>query len=162
MVGIQPMSVFMPLPRTYAHASKDWRAFLDDAKDRLGLESDNMAFTAVDAVLQVFRRRVTVRQGIAFANVLPAVLRAIFVFRWDVAALPAPFAPRAEMVTEAKAVRRDHNLTPDHCIEAVAWALRRHLHQGDLDQVLADLGPQAQAFWHVDVSEARELDRRIT
>ena len=80
----------MPMPWTYRHASREWRSFLDDAKDRLGLESDNMAYTAVDAVLQVFRRRLTPQQGIDFANVLPAVLRAMFVWRWDVSAPPVP------------------------------------------------------------------------
>ena len=53
----------MPMPPTYRHASKEFRAFLADAKDRMNLESDNMAYTAVDAVFQVFRRRLTAQQG---------------------------------------------------------------------------------------------------
>lgn len=150
----------MPLPRTYAHATKDWRAFLADAKERLDLVSDNSAYTAVDAVLQVFRRRLTVAQGLGFANVLPAVLRAVFVWNWDVEAGPVPFASRAEMTAEAQAVRRDHNLTPDHCIEAVAWALRRHVRQMDLDRVLTAIGPEAVAYWAVE-DDPRTLARRI-
>jgi len=152
----------MPLPATYRHASKDWRAFLDDACARMNDISDNSAYTAVDAVLQVFRRRLTVPQALAFADVLPAVLRAIFVARWDSEAAPIAFADRAEMVAEAQAVRRHHNLTPDDCIDAVAWALRRHVNQRDLDRVLAGIGPGAQAFWHVVVDDPRELERRIT
>ena len=133
----------MPLPTAYRHASKDWRAFLDDVKDRLGLDSDNSAYTVVDAVLQVFRRRLTPAQGIAFADVLPGVLRAIFVYRWDVASPPVPFGTRQQMTREAQAVRPHHNLTPDHCIAAVAWALRRHVRQADLDRILAAIGPRA-------------------
>ncbi|MDJ0822616.1 MAG: DUF2267 domain-containing protein [Paracoccaceae bacterium] len=150
----------MPLPRTYAHASKDWRAFLDDAKDRLGLDSDNAAYTAVDAVFQVFRRRLTVPEALAFADQLPAVLRAIFVHGWDGTAPPVPFASRAQMTGEAKAIRPHHNLTPDQCIAAVAWALRRHTHRIDLDRVLARIGPEAQAFWHV--ADPAAFARRIT
>jgi len=110
----------MPLPTAYRHATKDWRAFLDDAKQALGLESDNMAYTAVDGVLQVFRRRLSVEQGLAFADVLPAVLRAIFVYDWDVSVPPLPFAPRANLTREAQAVRPHHNLTPDNAIAATA------------------------------------------
>lgn len=152
----------MPLPTAYRHATKDWRAFLDDAKEALGLESDNMAYTAVDGVLQVFRRRLTVQQGLAFADVLPAVLRAIFVHDWDIAAPPLPFAPRADLTREAQLVRPHHNLTPDHAIAGVAWALRRHVRQADLDRVLAALPEAARAYWHVDVADPGELARRIT
>ncbi len=49
----------MPMPWTYRRAPKEWRAFLDDVKERLALVLDNMANIAVDAVLQVFRRRLT-------------------------------------------------------------------------------------------------------
>ena len=90
----------MPMPWTYRHASKEFRAFLDDAKERMGLASDNMAYTAVDAVLQVFRRRLTPEQGIAFADLLPSVLRAVFVYRWDVARPPVPFGPRDALTRE--------------------------------------------------------------
>ena len=151
----------MPLPRTYAHASKDWQAFLADAQDRMGLVSENSTYTAVDAVLQVFRRRLTPPQALAFADVLPAVLRALFLHNWDVEAPPVRFAPRAEMTREAQSIRPHHNLTPDTCIEAVAWALRRHTRQIDLDRVLAAIGPEAQAFWHVD-APPEDLERRIT
>ena len=50
----------MPMPWAIRHATKDWQAFLTDVKDRMDLTSDNSAYTAVDAVLQVFRRRLSV------------------------------------------------------------------------------------------------------
>ncbi len=152
----------MPMPWAYRHATKDWMAFLADAKERLGLESDNTAYTAVQGVLLTFRRRLTVEQGLAFADILPAVVRAIFVHRWDAGAPPVPFGPRAALTAEVKALRPDHNLTPDHAIEAVAWALRRSVDQGDLDRVLAGLPPGAADYWQVEVSDPKELDRRIT
>ncbi|MGB5556918.1 MAG: DUF2267 domain-containing protein [Paracoccaceae bacterium] len=152
----------MPMPWAYRHATKDWMAFLVDAKERLGLESYNMAYTAVQGVLLTFRRRLTVAQGLAFADLLPAVLRAIFVYHWDAGAQPVPFGPRAALTAEVKALRPDHNLTPDHAIEAVAWALRRTVDQGDLDRFLATLPPGAAAFWQVEARDPKELDRRIT
>ncbi|MFD2440093.1 DUF2267 domain-containing protein [Paracoccus kondratievae] len=80
----------MPMPWTYRHASKEWRAILDDLKDRMDLVSDNSAYTALDGVLQVFRRRLTAQQGLDFASVLPAIPRAIFVAGWRPEAEPPP------------------------------------------------------------------------
>lgn len=93
----------------------------------MNLVSDNSAYTAVDAVFQVFRKRLTPEQGLAFASVLPTVLRAIFVKDWDVGQKPVQFAEREELTKEAQLVRRHHNLTPDNAIEATAWALRRNM-----------------------------------
>lgn len=151
----------MPMPWTYRHASREFRAFLDDAKDRMSLESDNMAYTAVDGVLRVFRRRLTAQQGLDFASVLPSVPRAIFVKDWIVKTPPVAFTDRDALTREVQRVRVNHNLTPDNAIEATAWALRRSLDQRDLDRVLARIGADAQAFWHVDVSDPSELAQRI-
>ena len=138
----------MPMPLTYKRASAEFRAFLDDAKQHMNLDSDNMAYTAVDAVFQVFRRRLTVQQGVAFANALPCVLSAMFVKDWDVGVRPLPFASREAMAEEAKHVRVDHNLTPDNAIEATAWALRRHADNVELDRVLSSMPAEARAFWN--------------
>lgn len=151
----------MPMPWTYRHASKEWRAILDDLKERMALESDNMAYTAMDGVLQVFRRRLTAQQGLDFASVLPAVPRAVFVAGWVVQDPPLPFADRAALVREVKQVRPHHNLTPDTAIEATAWTLRRYSDRADLERVLARLPEGAVAFWHVDVADPRELEPRI-
>ena len=151
----------MPMPSTYRLASKEWSAILADAKDRMNLVSDNSAYTAIDAVLQVFRRRLSAQEGLDFASALPVVPRGIFVKDWQVANDPPPFGSRAALTAEAKAVRPNHNLTPDDAIEAVAWALRRSLDQRDLDRVLARIGPEAAAYWRVEVADPRELDRRI-
>ncbi|PLL10085.1 DUF2267 domain-containing protein [Tabrizicola sp. TH137] len=151
----------MPMPWTYRHASREFRAFLDDVKELMSLESDNMAYTAVDAVFQVFRRRLTAQQGLDFASVLPSIPRAIFVKDWIVENPPTPFTDRTTMTAEAKKVRVHHNLTPDNAIEATAWALRRSLDQRDLDRVLERIGPDAQSFWHVEVTNPDELAQRI-
>ena len=134
----------MPIPWAYSHATKDWRAFLSDAKEQMNLDSDNSAYTAVQGVLLTFRRRLTTEQGL------------------DIGMPSAPFTDRPALIAEVKALRPDHNLTPDHVLEAVAWALRRHVDQGDLDRILADMPSGAAEFWNVDVADPRELERRIT
>ncbi|WP_333829997.1 DUF2267 domain-containing protein [Pararhodobacter sp.] len=151
----------MPMPWTYRHASKEWRAILDDLKDRMNLVSDNSAFTAMDGVLQVFRRRLTAQQGLDFASVLPSVPRAVFVAGWQVEECPAPFHPREVLIQEVRNVRKNHNLTPDNAIEATAWALRRYTNKADLERVLARLPEGAVPYWHVDVADPREIEPRI-
>ena len=140
----------MPMPSTYQRATEEWRAFLEDVKGRMDLVSDNMAYTAVDGVFQVFRRRLTVQQGLDFASILPAVPRAIFVKDWDVTAAPIPFADRQVMTREAQELRRHHNLTPDNAIEATAWAVRRCTDPLAFERVLATLPQEARDFWRVD------------
>lgn len=149
------------MPWTYRHADKEFRAFLTDARDRMDLSSDNMTYTAVDGVFRVFRARLTPAQGLAFADLLPAILRAMLVQQWDISQPPRPFAPRADLLREVQALRRHHNLTPDNAIEATAWALRRCLRQADLDRLLQTLPDGAVDYWHVSVDDPSELDQRI-
>ena len=127
----------MPMPSTYQRATEEWRAFLEDVKSRMDLVSDNMAYTAVDGVFQVFRRRLTAP-------------RAILVKDWDVTAAPFPFADRETMTREAQELRRHHNLTPDNAIEATAWAVRRCTDPLAFERVLATLPQEARNFWRVD------------
>lgn len=151
----------MPMPWTYRHASREWRAFLDDVREATGLISDNMAYTAVDGVFHVFRARLTAEEGLRFATVLPSVPRAIFVAGWVPEARPLPFASRTEMTREAQALRPHHNLTPENAIEAVARALWRSVRHAELERVLATLPAGAEAFWHVETDSPQDLAPRI-
>jgi len=135
------------MPQTYQRSSEEWRCFLDDVKKLLDLESNNMAYTAVDAVFLVFRKRLTAQQGIDFATVLPTVLRAIFVADWDVSCPPLPFSSRADLVKEVTSVRPNHNLTPEHAIEAVATAVRKHVDPIAFERCLANLPDEARSYW---------------
>ncbi|WP_127900654.1 DUF2267 domain-containing protein [Solirhodobacter olei] len=136
----------MPMPYTYRHATEEFRAYIADAKDRLDTPSDNVAYTATDAVFQTFRRRLAVQDALRFADVLPCVLRAVFLWRWKIAD-PVAFASRDELTAEALAIRAHHNFAPPTLIGDVAWALRRHVDTTEFTRTLAQLGPEAQAFW---------------
>lgn len=148
----------MPLPWAYRHASKDWRAFLDDAREAFGLVSDNSTYTAVQGVLWTFRDRLTPAQVADFAQVLPAVLRAILIQGWR-AQDPLPWEDMATLNEAARRVRVNHNLTPATPIPLVARCLRAHLRQSDLDACLARIGPEAERFWQVE--DAEKIERRI-
>ena len=150
----------MPMPWTYRQATREWQAFLADARVAMNLETDNVAYTAVQGVLQAFRRRLTPQQAIDFAQVLPAVLRAIFVADWQLSN-PVPPGSRDDWTAEAMALRPHHNLTPRNCVEATALALRKSVRCEDLDRVLATLPPFAAEFWSTPGINPATLGPRI-
>ena len=137
----------MPMPWTYRQATREWQAFLADARAAMELGSDNATFTAVEGVLRSFRCRLTPQQAIDFAQVLPSVLRALFVADWRLVDEPVAPGRRADWIAEARALRPHHNLTPPNCVEATALALRKSVLREDLDRVLAALPPFAAEFW---------------
>ena len=137
----------MPMPWTYRQATREWHSFLAEARAAMDLDSDNATYTAVQGVLRAFRRRLTPQQAIDFAQVLPAVLRALFVADWQMEDGPAPPGTRADWTAEAQALRPHHNLTPRNCVEATALALRKSVLREDLERVLSTLPPFAAEFW---------------
>jgi uncharacterized protein (DUF2267 family) len=90
-----------------------------------------------------------VPQAIEFANVLPPLLRALFLDNWHPTDKPEPFAAREALTEEVRALRREHNFSPPNSIAAVASALRSAVSQEALSRVLASLPAEAQAFWSV-------------
>ncbi|MDN3719864.1 DUF2267 domain-containing protein [Roseibium salinum] len=113
------------------------------------LQTHHQAYHTLRAVLHTFRDHLTTEQALAFAGVLPAVTRAIFVEDWQPSDLmPDPFPDRATLIREVQSVRRDHNLAPDSAIENVASALRRSsVDERELDRILATFPDAAAAYW---------------
>lgn len=139
----------MPIPMDLQHATEDFERFLADARDTAGLGTRNQAYTMVDGVLRVFRRRLSLEDGIRFAGVLPPVLRAMFVADWDPAEPRRAFTDRAALTAEVQDLRRHHNFAPASAIADVAGALRRNMEEAKLDQILATLPEGASGFWAV-------------
>lgn len=137
----------MPVPPEFDRASKDFYAFLVEARDVAMLQTTHQSYTMTQGVLQAFRRRLSFAQAIAFANELPLLLRALFVTDWDPAEPTRPFESVEAMTREVQALRAGHNLSPDDAIACVATALRRHLYEPDLDELLGKLPRGAAEFW---------------
>jgi uncharacterized protein (DUF2267 family) len=139
----------MTLPLEYQKASVDFERFMVAARDAAGLQTTNMAWTMVEGVLLAFRRRLTTRQAIEFANVLPPLIRALFLDDWHPDYEPEPFVTREALTAEVQGLRCKHNFAPANSIEAVAFALRSVVDQDALSRVLAALPAEARAFWTV-------------
>ena len=151
----------MPMPWTYRQATREWRAFLADAQDAIGTPTDNTTSTAVEGTLRAFRRRLTAQQAIDFAQILPAVLRALFVADWDLSGPVAPPGTRADWTADAKALRPRHDVTPDGVIAGTAVALRKAVLREDLERVLSHLPPFAAEFWSTPGIDPATLGPRI-
>ncbi|POF28078.1 DUF2267 domain-containing protein [Roseibium marinum] len=146
----------MPMPQTYFHASLDFDAFLQDVRDTCMLQTHHQAYHTLRAVLHTFRAHLTTEQALEFANILPAVTRAIFVEDWvedwQPGETPPPFPDRVALTRKVKFVRQDHNMAPDTAIADVATALRRSsVDERQLDRVLARLPEGAVDFWNPHV-----------
>jgi len=137
----------MTVPAEYERASAQFYAYLVDARDTAGLWSTHVSYTMTQAVFQVFRRRLSTREAIAFANVLPVGLRALFVSDWIPGEQPRDFQDRATMTGEVRALRAAHNFSPETAIRDVSRALRRHVDEATFEGVLAQLPEGARDFW---------------
>ena len=137
----------MPVPAEYERASAQFYEYLVDARDTAGLWSTHVTYTMTQGVFQVFRRRLSTKDAIAFANVLPICLRALFVTDWDTDEERKPFTDRESMTAEVKLLREEHNFSTDTAIRDVARALRRHVDGEVFDALLAQLPEGAVEFW---------------
>lgn len=137
----------MTVPQEYVHASRDFDRFMDDFLEISMLATHHQAYAILRAVLHVFRDHLTTTDALAFAEILPAVLRAIFVEDWRPVSNPPPFPGRQTLIEEVRANRRDHNLASESSISDVAAALRRNIDRTNLDRALARLPPGAADYW---------------
>lgn len=137
----------MGVPMDYRYASRDFEALLSELRDHAMLQTTHQAYTMLEAVLLVLRRRLTVGQGVAFANLLPPMLRAMFVTDWDPEQAVLPFAPADAWMAEVKGLRHNHNLSTDRAIADVTDILKRHITAAALADFLAGLPPEAQGFF---------------
>jgi uncharacterized protein (DUF2267 family) len=139
----------MSLPAEYQRASDDFYKYLVDARDTARLWSTHVTYTMTQGVFQTFRRRLSTEDAIAFANVLPICLRALFVTDWDTNEPQKSFDDRAETMREVRSLREEHNFSTETAVRDVAAALRRHVDEKAFDRVLATLPEGALDFWRV-------------
>jgi uncharacterized protein (DUF2267 family) len=111
-------------------------------------------YTTVQAVPLTFRRRLTAEQVLSFAEVLPPILRAIFVADRRPEERVESLPDRCALTEEVKALRSHHNFSPDASIAVVARLLRRHVDTSALDAVLSGLPSGAGEFWNIGPSES--------
>lgn len=139
----------MPMPFTCRHATDEFRAFQRDMRERSLIDSDNVIYTGTEAVFRSFRGRAEPQDVLRLGDELPAVLRAILVWRWDLGAPRLPWGDREAVRAEMMALRADHNFCPPSLLENILAGVRATVRAPDFDRVLEGIGPEAVAFWAV-------------
>lgn len=142
----------MTVPQEYSQASRDFEQILVDVRDHAMISTTHRAFTTLEAVLCVFRRRLTVAQGLEFSGLLKVGLRALFITDWDVGEPVLPFETMKDMQAEVMSLRHNHNLSPPTAINDVVMALRLHIDEVRLVAFLKSVSPHALIFWGFDES----------
>ena len=135
----------MPVPSEYQRATGDFYKLLTDVRDSAGLTTTNQAYTILQGVFQVFRRRLDHKDAVRFVSVLPVGARALFVADLDADEPRRDFEERSLMTKEVRALRAEHNYAPETAIRDVA--VRRNVDQTAFERVLAMLPPGAMEFW---------------
>lgn len=137
----------MPTPMEYQLATEDFRKFLLACRDEMMQQTTHQTYTIVQAVFQVFRRRVDPQVFLNFINFMPVGIRALFVADWDLSEPRLPFADMETMGAETKRLRQDHNMANYDCIPYIARALRKVVNPVDYAAAMHVLPEEARAFW---------------
>jgi uncharacterized protein (DUF2267 family) len=139
----------MPYPSEYQRASDHFAQFLSDTKKESGLGSIHQAYTMIQGVFQVFRRRLKIKESIIFTSALNVGMRALYIADWDTEEKIVPFNSIDQMNREVKLLRPDHNFSPDTAIHDVTKALRKNVDEELFDTILQKLPAEAQEFWKI-------------
>lgn len=137
----------MTLPFEYQNPTLQFERFMVDARDCAGLATTNMAWNMVVGVLHAFRNRLSVNQALAFANVLPPMIRALFIEDWNPEQAVLPFGEPADWLADVLSVHPAHNFSPPDAVASVATALRKHVDEQTFERVLASLPAEARRYW---------------
>lgn len=113
----------------------DW---LNDLKQELGTEDDRRAWHALRSVLHHLRDRLTVVEAAQLAAELPMLIRGLFYEGWRPAIVPIKIKKREEFLELIrKDFPRDPDIDPEKVAKAVWRVLRKHVAEGELEDVLS-------------------------
>jgi uncharacterized protein (DUF2267 family) len=130
----------MSEPRIIDRSAEQAHIWLRELATELGAEDHRAAYRALRAVLHTTRDRLTVEESAQLAAQLPTMVRGIYYEGWKPSRVPA----RYHDVDSFLASVRDEGMLAGEteasvAVGAVAQLLRRHVSEGEIDDVLAVL-----------------------
>jgi len=109
-----------------------------------------MAYTMVQGVFQVFRRRLTLSESVIFLSAFNAGMRALYTADWDPEEKLLPFGTMENMNKEVLLLRPDHNYSPENAIQITARAVWKNVDKYKFEEVLKRLPLGAVEFWRIE------------
>jgi uncharacterized protein (DUF2267 family) len=120
------------------HKTNEW---LSDLATELGVDHRD-AWRILRTFLQLLRDELTVDEAAQLAAQLPLVLRGAFYEGFDPSRRPAgPRTREGFLVEFADRARLDGDIDPERAAHAAVDVLSRHVSEGEVDDVLAQLPP---------------------
>jgi uncharacterized protein (DUF2267 family) len=121
-------------------------SWVADVARELDTDDYNEAWRALRAYLQVLRDRLTVDEAAQFAAQLPNLLRGVFYEGFDPGHQPVKIRNREEFLERFTERARPITVDPGQAVAGITRALRRHITEGEIDDVLAQLPTEIRAL----------------
>jgi uncharacterized protein (DUF2267 family) len=118
------------------HKTNEW---LSDLAAEFGIEDRERAWRILRAYLQTLRDQVTIDEAAQLAAQLPLVLRGAFYEGFDPGHQPAPHDRDQFLAALAERAGLSDTGEAARAAEAATTVLRRHVTEGEVDDVLAQL-----------------------
>jgi uncharacterized protein (DUF2267 family) len=130
----------MSEPHVIDRSAQQTHAWLSELSSELGAEDDRAAYRALRAVLHTLRDRLTVEEAAQLAAQLPTMIRGIYYEGWKPSRVPMSYHDVDSFLARvAEEGMLAGETEASVAVAAVARLLRRHVSEGELDDVLAML-----------------------
>jgi uncharacterized protein (DUF2267 family) len=130
------MTGFAPFEKALQKA----HAWLQEVGRELGTEDPQRAHAALRGVLHALRDRLTVDEAAQLAAQLPVLIRGIYYEGWDPSKVPVKVRHREDFLALVeKHLGKMDVVTPEEAVPAVFAVIRRHVSEGEVEDVLASM-----------------------
>jgi uncharacterized protein (DUF2267 family) len=117
--------------------------WINDVADGFGTDDRQLAYRILRAFLHAVRDRITVEESAQVAAQLPLLVRGIYYEGWRPAATPQTYHDRETFLRRiADEARLDGLTEASYATDAAMAALRRHVSEGEIEDVLAIMPPE--------------------
>jgi uncharacterized protein (DUF2267 family) len=127
------------------HKTNEW---LSDLAEALGTDDRKEAWRVLRAYLQLLRDQVTIDEAAQLAAQLPLVLRGAFYEGFDPGHQPAPHDRDQFLALLAERAQLPETDEAARVAEAATTVLRRHVTEGEVEDVLAQLPTELREVLH--------------
>jgi len=128
---------------TSVQKSDKW---LNEVKEELHLQNRHQAYTALRAVLQTLRDRLTVDESANLGAQLPLVIRGIYYESYKPSRLPVKIRDKEEFLARIKDHFRD-GVDPETAARKVFKVIRHKVTDGEIQDVRQMMPPELKELW---------------
>lgn len=137
----------MTIPATISHAVQQLQEWLKELRDNGGLDSEQMAYSVLRAVLHELRDRLTADEAVDLGAQLPLIVRGIFYEGWRPGEMPHKVRSRQKFLDEVVLRLLPNRIPPEPAVRDVFALLAHHCDPGEISDVIAQLPDDIKELW---------------